>query len=117
MCCRDSCFNSPINRATKDFAAIAVKTEHKAAIDHDARAFKSADDFAVVSTEVLSFACILKRVVRKSFKTYEQAAQSGCCRILDQIIAENRINCGSALEHSVHSSHPLEKSPSKARVA
>src|SRR5947208_14711611 len=105
---RNPRLDGPVDSTRKDDSVVSVQSKDEAAVDHDAEAVESAHHVAVIPAEVLALAGAFEATARKRFETHEQTSQAGGCRVLDQIVAQDRINGRGSLKDAAHSLHAAE---------
>src|SRR6266542_3545926 len=81
----------------------------------------SFDPFArhltIVASEVLSFARAFEAAARKCFEPHEQTSQTRGGRVLNQVIAQDRIHCRRSLKDAAHAFHPAKQLARKPDIA
>src|ERR1043166_2971995 len=105
----DSAFDCPVHRAGKDVAIVASRAENEAAIDHDPEGIQPADNLAIAASEVLTLAGAYETVTRERFESHEQASQTDSSSPFDQVVTQDRINCGGSLKNAAHAFHSTEQ--------
>ena len=84
---RNSNLDGPVNGEGEYVPVISIQAEDEAAINHDAEAIESADNFGVAAPEILALARALEARIGKRFEASKQTSQTGVCRFFDKIIA------------------------------
>jgi len=93
----------------KNIAVISIKPEDKTAVDHNAKTVEPLRNFFVVTPQVLALVGAGESFARKRLETNEETAQSGLGGFFDQIVTQNRVNRGGALEHAIHAAHSAKQ--------
>jgi hypothetical protein len=110
-------FNGPVNCAPEHVFPIAIHSEDKAAIDHDAKGMKPIGNCLIVAAEVLPLVALSQILRCERLKADEEAAQSRFGCTLDQVAAQNGINRCGALKQTPHPLHTGEQSFRKPSIA
>jgi PrpF protein len=114
---RDAVLDRPVDGAGKDIGIIVVHAEDEAAVDHDSDAMQPLGHRLVVASQILQLVAAPEVIRRQGLESDEDAAQPRLRGALEEVAAQNGIDCRRALEQSVHATHPGEQGAGKAPVA
>jgi hypothetical protein len=96
--------------------AVIVHAEDEASVDHDAEGVKALGDGLVIAAEILALVAAAQVAGRQRFETYKDASQACFGGALNEIAAQNGVDCRGSLEETAHAFHAGEERLSKVAI-